>query len=228
MCASASPSYIELSRNHVDNGPGRAPLAPLRPCWCGGPRPRGAPPHVAATAKASGRTRNFFPKGSRLAPGPAWAKLVLLPPGPAADSEPARPPRVAAFRDGLNDFVDEESRLDTGRVAPLAENRQRQQLVLIGAVLGSMLIWALTAFVVVRHFGRRVEVLIDNAERLGNGQTLAAPLSGGDEIAALDAVLHQTGARLRLVVHEHSALKDQLQARARERAIVNQDMRQGT
>jgi signal transduction histidine kinase len=79
-----------------------------------------------------------------------------------------------------------------------------------------------------RSIGRRLEVLTDNAERLGNGRQLAAPLSGSDEIAALDAVLHQTGARLREAESEQALLKARLEARAGELAGVNEELRQET
>ncbi|MGF6777516.1 sensor histidine kinase [Paraburkholderia sp. GAS334] len=138
------------------------------------------------------------------------------------------PASIAVFRDRLDAFNAAESGLDAARLAALSENRQRQQSTLIAAIVGSMLIWAITALVVARHFGRRIAVLTGNAERLGNGQPLAEPLPGRDEIATLDAVLHQTGARLRLAGREHATLKARLQARAAELAIVNEELRQGT
>jgi signal transduction histidine kinase len=70
--------------------------------------------------------------------------------------------------------------------------------------------------------------LTGNAERLGRGWELAPPLSGSDEIAALDAVLHQTGARLREAEGEQTLLKARLEARARELAGVNEELRQET
>ncbi|MFL9906904.1 sensor histidine kinase [Paraburkholderia sp. RL17-337-BIB-A] len=140
----------------------------------------------------------------------------------------ALPRQIALFRNELADFTNEASRLDAERGAALARRRERQQYALIAAVLGSMLIWAATAMVFARSIGRRLEVLTDNAERLGNGRQLAAPLSGSDEIAALDAVLHQTGARLREAESEQALLKARLEARAGELAGVNEELRQET
>jgi len=138
------------------------------------------------------------------------------------------PAPVGVFHDRLDAFVDEESRLDAERLASLAQNRQYQRGALMAAVVGSMLIWALTAWVLMRHFGRRIEVLADNAERLGKGEPLAAPLPGDDEIVALDKVLHQTGVRLRTAEREHASLKAKLEARAAELAALNEELRQGT
>jgi signal transduction histidine kinase len=140
----------------------------------------------------------------------------------------ALPEQVALFRDELAAFGNEASRLDAERSAALARRRDRQQYALIAAVLGSMLIWAVTAVVFARSIGRRFEVLTDNAERLGSGRPLAAPLAGNDEIAALDAVLHQTGTRLREAESEQASLKTRLEARARELAGVNEELRQET
>ncbi|CAD6515666.1 Adaptive-response sensory-kinase SasA [Paraburkholderia kirstenboschensis] len=145
----------------------------------------------------------------------------------ALESGPLPEP-VAAFRDELAAFGEEASRLDAERSAALVRRREHQQYALIAAVIGSMLIWAATAVVFARSIGRRLEVLTDNAERLGNGRPLAARLSGNDEIAALDAVLHQTGARLREAEAEQASLKTRLEARAQELAGVNEELRQET
>ncbi|MGF6771376.1 signal transduction histidine kinase [Paraburkholderia sp. GAS199] len=138
------------------------------------------------------------------------------------------PQQVALFRDELSAFATEATRLDAERGAALARRRARQQYALIAAVLGSMLIWAGTAVMFSRGIGRRLAVLTDNAERLGSGRALAAPLSGNDEIASLDAVLHQTGARLRAAENDQATLKARLEARAKELAGVNEELRQET
>ncbi|MDE1004343.1 MAG: ATP-binding protein [Paraburkholderia fungorum] len=146
----------------------------------------------------------------------------------AAQDTGALPSQIALFREQLAEFSSEASRLDAERSAALARRHERQQYALIAAVLGSMLIWAVTAVVFARSIGRRLEVLTGNAERLGRGWELAPPLSGSDEIAALDAVLHQTGARLREAEGEQTLLKARLEARARELAGVNEELRQET
>ncbi|MFL9961003.1 ATP-binding protein [Paraburkholderia sediminicola] len=140
----------------------------------------------------------------------------------------ALPEQVALFREELAAFGNEAARLDTDRSAALARRREREQYALVAAVLGSMLIWAATAVVFARNIGRRLEVLTGNAQRLGSDRPLAPPLSGHDEIAALDAVLHQTGTRLREADKEQATLKARLEARAYELASVNEELRQET
>jgi signal transduction histidine kinase len=149
------------------------------------------------------------------------APFVTLETGPL-------PEQLALFREELAAFGNAAARLDTERSAALARRREREQYALIGAVLGSMLIWASTALVFARSIGRRLEVVTGNAQRLGSDRPLAPPLSGNDEIAALDAVLHQTGTRLRDADKEHATLKARLEARAYELASVNEELRQET
>ncbi|GAB2919284.1 hypothetical protein GCM10027093_67420 [Paraburkholderia jirisanensis] len=140
----------------------------------------------------------------------------------------ALPAQVEAVRAQLDAFIDEASRLDAQRRDSVMQTRMRQQYALIAAVVGSMLIWAVTALVFARSVGRRLEVLTDNAARLGNGQPLSAPLAGNDEIGALDHALHQTSARLKLAEREQVTLQKRLQARAAELAGVNEALRQET
>ncbi|SDE07782.1 sensor histidine kinase [Paraburkholderia lycopersici] len=136
------------------------------------------------------------------------------------------PKEIETVSGMLGEFIAEETRLDEARAAMLRETRARQQDALIFAVVGSMLIWAFTAVAFARNVGARLAALRANAGRLGEGAALAPPLSGNDEIAALDAVLHQTSARLRKADREQAALKAQLQARAADLASANEHLRQ--
>jgi signal transduction histidine kinase len=187
---------------------------------------------VAETPQQAGRVRNMQRmvdayREHTLAISQALREGRSLAPYIARESG-ALPTQVMQFRDELAALGNEAARLDAERSASLARRRERQQYALIGAVLGSMLVWAATAMIFARSIGRRFEVVTDNAERLGGGRPLAAPLSGSDEIAMLDAVLHQTGARLREADTQQAALKTRLEARARELAGVNEELRQET
>jgi signal transduction histidine kinase len=138
------------------------------------------------------------------------------------------PAQVMRFREQLKEFIDEASRLEVERNATLAKTRQHQQWTLVGAVIGSMLLWAGTAFGFARSIGRRLDVLAENAQRLASGQPLPTPLSGNDEIAALDSALNRTSALLREADEKQAALKTSLQMRAEELAGVNETLRQET
>ncbi|BEU21631.1 ATP-binding protein [Paraburkholderia sp. 22B1P] len=138
------------------------------------------------------------------------------------------PAQVMRFRAQLKEFIDEASRLEVERNATLAKTRQRQQWTLAGAVIASMLLWAGTAFGFARSIGRRLDVLAENAQRLASGKPLPTPLSGNDEIAALDSALNRTSALLREADEKQAALKTSLQMRAEELAGVNETLRQET
>ncbi|MPW18485.1 histidine kinase [Paraburkholderia sp. CNPSo 3157] len=140
----------------------------------------------------------------------------------------ALPAQAVRFRDALHAFLDEATRLEAEHNATLAQTRTRQHIALVCAVLGSMLIWAATAFAFARGIGRRLDVLASNAQRLGSGKPLPAPLAGNDEIAALDAALHRTSALLRAADLNQAALQASLQTRAAELASVNETLRQET
>jgi len=140
----------------------------------------------------------------------------------------ALPPQIVAVRRELAQFIDSERRLSDARSASSQRTRERQQAVLIVAVVGSMLIWAAAAAVFSRNIGKRLARLGENARRFGERLPLAPPLPGDDEIAALDAVLHQTSDRLRDAAREQAALKAQLEARAADLASANEHLRQET
>ncbi|WP_027814640.1 sensor histidine kinase [Paraburkholderia bannensis] len=136
------------------------------------------------------------------------------------------PPEIDAVRSELDAFIAEQTRFDVARSASLRETRERQQNALIFAVVGSMLIWGVTAIAFARNVGQRLAALGVNAQRLSEGVTLAPALGGDDEIAALDTVLNQTSRRLRDAEREQGALKLQLQARATDLAAANDKLRQ--
>ncbi|NIE68087.1 ATP-binding protein [Burkholderia sp. Ax-1719] len=136
------------------------------------------------------------------------------------------PPEIDAVRSELDAFIADQARFDVTRSASLRETRERQQNALIFAVVGSMLIWGVTAIAFARNVGQRLAALGANAQRLSEGVALARPLDGDDEIAALDAVLNQTSRRLRDADREQAALKLQLQARATDLAAANDKLRQ--
>ncbi len=138
------------------------------------------------------------------------------------------PAQVVSFRQQLGDFIGEASRLEAERNVTLARTRRLQQYTLAGAVIGSMLLWAGTAFAFARGIGRRLDLLAENAQRLASGRPLPMPLAGDDEIAALDAALHRTSALLRVADQNQAALKASLQTRAQELARVNETLRQET
>lgn len=78
---------------------------------------------------------------------------------------------------------------------------------LLVAVILNMVLAAVLMFGFLRNISKRLLVVMDNSNRLVAERELNPPVEGGDEIAALDNVLHEAAGRLK-------------EARRRERAIV--------
>ncbi|WP_027796433.1 sensor histidine kinase [Paraburkholderia acidipaludis] len=174
--------------------------------------------HMRAAAYAWRAEAGDIADALRAGRSVAWARAAAA----------TLPPEIETVRSELAGFMAEEARLDARRNASWRATRARLQYALIAAVLGSMLVWGVTAAVFARNVGRRLAALGDNARRLGDGVRLAPALSGNDEIAELDAVLHQTSVRLVDAEREQVTLKQQLQGRAADLAHANEHLRQET
>ncbi len=59
-----------------------------------------------------------------------------------------------------------------------------------GAFVVSLMITALAALIFYRSFGKRLQLIQGNAEKIASGQALPSALTGGDEIDELDRTLH--------------------------------------
>ncbi len=104
---------------------------------------------------------------------------------------PEFPERLDAIRGTIDGFRAEEDRLDRERTETLAARRRGQAALMIAGGLGSVVGTVALLVYFSRGIARRFVVLGENARRLAEGHELAAPLAGGDEIAALDRVFHE-------------------------------------
>jgi signal transduction histidine kinase len=125
-------------------------------------------------------------------------------------------------------FLTKERALSAQRRMEAADARLRQRWVLFGAAGAAVLAGGAAAVLFARGVGARLAVVTANARRLADGSPLAAPVTGSDEIAALDLVLHDTGNRLAAAEAAQSRFKAELQQRADEMAVVNENLRQQT
>ncbi len=124
----------------------------------------------------------------------------------------------------LQKFLQAEERLDTQRLATALQSRQYQRTALLTVagltvLLAAGLLWAFT-----RSVGLRLAVATENAKRLADDESLADPVAGSDEIARLDAVLHDTARRLRAAAANEAHYREELQRRAEELERTNQDL----
>ena len=103
---------------------------------------------------------------------------------------PDAPARLDAVRAAIDDFRAEEEQLDRRRMEDLGSSTRGQAAVMIAGGLGSLA----GAVALLAYFGRgiarRFAVLGENARRLAEGRELSEPLTGRDEIAALDRTFH--------------------------------------
>ncbi len=92
----------------------------------------------------------------------------------------------------MADFLRQEQILDAKRVANVAAARSKQEIVLLCSGLFALLAGAGAVYLFSQGIAGRLSVLTRNAARLGKGTALDAPVTGSDEIALLDKVVHET------------------------------------
>ncbi len=115
---------------------------------------------------------------------------------------------IDAVRADLQDFLKEEERLASERDREVdALGRQTIGLFIAGGVL-STLASVIVLWIFQRDFSRRFATLGENARRFANGEALASPLAGGDEIGELDRTFHTMSQKLLL---SQMKLREQLQ-----------------
>lgn len=87
-------------------------------------------------------------------------------------------------------IVDVQTSIDSLESSELDKSRWLLVSSAIGAFLLSLLVTFLAAVTFYRSFGKRLQLIESNAEKVAMQQELPAALSGGDEIDELDRTLH--------------------------------------
>ena len=87
-------------------------------------------------------------------------------------------------------IVDVETSMETLESAELENARWLVTVAAIVAFLLSLMVSLLMATIFYRSFGKRLQLIEGNAEKVALRQPLPAPLTGGDEIDELDRTLH--------------------------------------
>lgn len=131
---------------------------------------------------------------------------------------------VDAVQAQLRKFLRVEEQLDTQRLAAAAHSRDRQRSALVtiaalSVLLAFGLLWAFTGSI-----SGRLAIATENARRMAEGEPLADPVQGADEIAHLDAVLHDTARRLTEATAKEKHYREELQRRAQELERTNNDL----
>jgi signal transduction histidine kinase len=136
--------------------------------------------------------------------------------------------RLEAVRTGFSRFLAEEQRLSQGRSAELRRITEQSRMVTWLAVAVSLGVAGFLGYLFSHEIASRFSVVMSNAERLAAGGELARPLAGADEIARLDAVLHETNQKLSdaSAIARQARLESEL--RLVELAQVNRELQQQT
>jgi signal transduction histidine kinase len=132
------------------------------------------------------------------------------------------------FRQQVAAFQAQERRLDTLRSNAADAARERQQMLVVAAVFGSLLFVALAVWLFTRGVRGRLALLADNAGRLAGNEPLAPIGAGRDEIARLDLTLHETSRRLLEAERIQARFQADLARRTGELASINETLRQQT
>lgn len=131
-------------------------------------------------------------------------------------------------RTQVSAFQTEERRLDVMRVTAAEQARAQQESLVVTAVIGSILLVAVSVWLFTRGVRGRLDALSDNAGRLAGNEPLAPLTSGNDEIAQLDLTLHQTSQRLVEAERLRVGFQADLARRAEQLARINENLRQQT
>ncbi len=122
------------------------------------------------------------------------------------------------FDSMITDFLDLRRRLQQVELAcPSAQRRVREQsehLLYLG-IVANIAFAILLAVSFMRGITSRLQVLVDNTQRLAKGQPLVPLAEGSDEIAQLDRVFHDMA----------SALEEAAQRKKELVAMVSHDLR---
>jgi signal transduction histidine kinase len=138
------------------------------------------------------------------------------------------PHRLNDFRSNLAKFMETEQRLAVERAEDVEDAKDWLNSVLIASVLGSILAAGIAVYIFSRNIGGRLTVLSANAQRLAEGEPLAARVGGSDEISLLDDVLHRSSERIMDANLAAASYREELESRARELAELNNHLRQQT
>ncbi|ACC70942.1 ATP-binding protein [Paraburkholderia phymatum] len=133
-----------------------------------------------------------------------------------------------SFRTQIAAFQAQERLLDSVRSAQAAAARERQQSLIVAAVIGSLAFVAIAFWLFARGVRGRLALLTDNASRLASNEPLAPLTRGNDEIARLDLTLHVASRRLLEAERQQARFQSDLGRRAAELAQTNETLRQQT
>jgi signal transduction histidine kinase len=122
-------------------------------------------------------------------------------------------------------FVSIEREFNVVRQAQMGRSRQAISTLLFGGLAASLLCTSLVAIAYSRNISGRIAILTENTRRLVEGEELAAPIAGADEIAHLDRVFHEMAVTVSEASRRERRHARALERRAEELDAVNAQLR---
>ncbi len=113
--------------------------------------------------------------------------------------------RVELVND-LRSLMKEQEKVIAESPAAQARSRQDVQKLLGAGLACNILLAIVVALVFVKGITDRLDMLVDNANRLARGQDLNAVMAGADEIASLDRVFHEMADALAVAARKERAI----------------------
>lgn len=106
-------------------------------------------------------------------------------------------PRIEELVRDLRDFMGHERAIENQLPAIQREKREVAKIVLVGGAILNVLIVLLVLAFVRLVLTKRLNILIENFDRLKDGEVLSGRIGGGDEIAKLDKAFHKMATSIR-------------------------------
>lgn len=119
---------------------------------------------------------------------------------------------MAAFLTAMNGFLDEEKQLAEARHARGGSANHTMNVVVVASLMLSLAVAGVMAYTMSNGIKRRLDVLTENARRLATDQALLAPLSEGDEIAAVDRGFHAMAESLARAIEDLQRANREMEA----------------
>lgn len=121
-----------------------------------------------------------------------------------------------------DEFLHEEKILDEIRQQEVESSWQQFDWLLASGASADLLLALTLAFLFTRGIGWRIRILTENAKALTDGEELAEPLAGNDEIAKLDLVFHQMADAL---IKAQTELESKVEERTKELSKVTEEIK---
>lgn len=131
-----------------------------------------------------------------------------------------------SVRDEIDSFRQMQEQLDQQRLETLRRSSVQQNWLLIGGLVVNVVIGAACVAYFSHNLSRRLDVLVQNTERLARGEQLVAPVPGHDEIRDLDRQFHEMAEELARARQKERVFQEALERRNSELTEVNRELDQ--